>query len=126
MKLGNLALVTALGCVFWQGSVLDLMAKEYSLGVRQEAKVIPAEPIHQPLPTIPHHLQEECLNACCEARFNIEASGKFKVHICQSSGHEELDEIALDTLEKWKFKPATLEGKAVASKKRVKIEFVID
>lgn len=100
--------------------------KEYSLGIREEAKLVPAKILESPTPQIPATHQETAFKSSCEARFVIDPKGSTVVTIVTSSGSEEIDSIALETLKKWKFKPASLEGKAVASTRRIKIEFEVD
>lgn len=102
------------------------LAKEYSIGIREEAKLVPAKIIESPSPQIPSHKQEESFRTSCEARFLIDPSGKTDVTLLTSSGSEEMDEIAVTTLRKWKFRPATLENKPVASSRRIKIEFEVE
>lgn len=100
--------------------------KEFSIGIHDEAKLVPAKVIESPAPQIPAHKQEESFKTSCEARFLIDATGKATVTLVTSSGSEEIDELALKTLRTWKFKPATLEDKPVPSSRRIKIEFEIE
>lgn len=105
---------------------MDAAAKEYSIGIREEAKLVPAKVIESPAPQIPSHKQEESFRTSCEARFLIDPTGKTSVTLLTPSGSEEIDEIALTTLKKWKFSPATLESKPVPSSRRIRIEFEIE
>ena len=43
-----------------------------------------------------------------------------------SSGHDSLDQAALDAVSVWRFKPATLHGKPVAVYYRLTINFKAD
>ena len=101
-------------------------AKEFSIGIQDEAKLVPAKILEAPAPQIPAKKQEEAFKTSCEARFVIDPSGKPAVTLTTTSGSDEIDEIALRTLKRWKFHPATLEGKAVASTRRIKIEFEVE
>jgi TonB family protein len=38
----------------------------------------------------------------------------------------DLDAAAISALKKWRFKPATLDGKPIASKRRIVVEFRIE
>jgi periplasmic protein TonB len=101
-------------------------AKSYSIGTETAAAYEHAEVISNPQPTVPPALHEECFKSCCIARFHIDAEGKTKVRLLSSTGSEEIDDITLSTLKRWKFRPATLDGKPVPSTRRIKVEFQID
>jgi TonB family protein len=101
-------------------------AKEFSIGIHEEAKMIPAKIMESPSPQIPSSHQEDAFKSSCEARFLIAPSGQTTVTLITSSGSEEIDSIALKTLKRWKFKPATLEGKPVSSSRRIKVEFEVE
>jgi protein TonB len=60
------------------------------------------------------------------ARFQIQETGKCSVKIVTSSGSQEIDEIARETLQRWRFKPATVDGKAVVSSRKIRVEFEYD
>jgi protein TonB len=79
-----------------------------------------------PRPEIPSALQEQCYKSCCIARFLIKPDGKSQVQLLSSSGSEEVDDIALSTLRRWKFKPALLDGAPVQSTRKIKVEFEIE
>lgn len=76
-------------------------------------------------PTVPEHLQEECCKCYCVAKFTIQPDGKTHVKLVESCGCSELDDLALDTLRLWKFKPAMLNGQPVLSTRKIKIEFEV-
>jgi protein TonB len=48
-----------------------------------------------------------------------------QISVSQSSGHELLDEAALDAVKRWQFTPARVEGRFVRSEGRLPIEFVL-
>lgn len=52
--------------------------------------------------------------------------GKHTVKLLASSGVPEVDDIALSTLKRWKFKPATMNGKAVESSRKIRVEFEVE
>ena len=85
-----------------------------------------AEVLNSPQPMIPAELHEQCFKSCCIARFIINPDGKTAVKLLTSSGSDEIDEITLSTLKRWKFRPAMLNGKPVQSTRRVKVEFEIE
>lgn len=113
--------------ILLQGLVPEpVNAKEYSIGIREESKLVPAKIVDSPAPEIPASLQETAFKSYCEARFVIDAKGGTTVSIVSSSGSEEIDAVALQTLKKWKFKPATLEGEPTSSTRRIKVEFEVE
>lgn len=102
------------------------LAQTFSLGVAESSRFVDAEVLAAPQPVIPPELHEQCFKSCCIARFNISPDGKTSVKLLSSSGSEEVDDITLSTLRRWKFRPAMLNGKPVQSTRRVKIEFEIE
>ncbi|HEY9786572.1 MAG TPA: energy transducer TonB [Candidatus Obscuribacterales bacterium] len=101
-------------------------AQTFQLGVAEASQFMDAEVLVAPQPVIPPELHEQCFKSCCIARFNIGPDGKTSVKLLSSSGSEEVDDIALSTLRRWKFRPAMLNGKPVQSTRRVKIEFEVE
>jgi protein TonB len=85
-----------------------------------------AKAIECPRPEIPAELHEQCFKSCCIARFMIKDDGKYSVKLISSSGSEQVDDIAIDTLRRWKFKPALLDGKPVDSSRKIRVEFQVD
>jgi protein TonB len=103
-----------------------VVAKTYDAGTEAAAQFVQAQPINSPQPEIPHDLQEDCFKSCCIARFLIKPDGAAKVKLISGSGSDEIDDITLQTLRQWKFKPAMLDGKPVESTRRIKVEFQVD
>jgi len=85
-----------------------------------------AKAVEAPRPEIPAELHEQCFKSCCIARFLIKDDGKYSVKLISSSGSDQVDDIALDTLRRWKFKPALLDGKPVESSRKIRVEFQVD
>jgi TonB family protein len=56
----------------------------------------------------------------------VSANGKTDVKLLSSSGSTEIDEITLQTLRTWKFKPATLDGEPIEGVRKIQIEFQVD
>lgn len=48
------------------------------------------------------------------------------IHVSRSSGHKRLDEEALQTVRRWRFRPATQTGKPAAARGYVEIPFVLN
>lgn len=98
----------------------------FTLGAQESSSWVQAEPIVCPKPEIPAELHEQCHKSCCTARFTILEDGKHTVKLIVSSGVAEVDDIALSTLKRWKFKPATMNGKAVESSRKIRVEFEVE
>jgi protein TonB len=79
-----------------------------------------------PQPELTAEHNEQGIKTSCCARFSIDENGKFDVRLVSSTGSQEVDDIAISTLRRWKFKPAQLNGKAVKSNRKIKIEFEIE
>src|SRR5215470_18918764 len=105
MLLSNLALVALLAVPE------PSMAGTFRLGASESSQIQDAEVLESPQPEIPAQLHEQCFKSCCIARFIIQPDGKASVRLLSSSGCEEIDEITLSTLRRWKFRPAILNGK---------------
>ena len=102
------------------------VGKSYDVGTQSEAEYEAAQILSKPAPAIPPELHDHCFKSCCIARFMINTDGSAKVKLLTSSGLDEIDDITLTTLRRWKFKPAMLDGKPIPSSRRVKIEFEIN
>lgn len=80
-----------------------------------------------PQPTIPEDLQNEALETTFIAEFEVGPDGvPISVTTAKSTGNNELDKVALETARKWRFKPASLDGKGITSKVRLKMEFTVE
>jgi len=58
--------------------------------------------------------------------FLITAQGEVTPRLLDSSGNDELDAIAIDTVKKWQFKPAAQDNVPIDSKTRLRILFEVD
>jgi protein TonB len=101
-------------------------ATTLSIGADSSSNFNPPKAVFAPEPVIPEHLQEQCFKSCCIAKFLVAPTGKATVQLVSTSGSPEVDEITLDTLRRWKFKPATLDGAAVEGSKKVQVEFKVE
>jgi protein TonB len=97
-----------------------------TLGTESSSTYKIAEPIYYPKPEIDAELKEQCCKFACTARFTIKADGKVSVALLTSSGSPEVDDVALTTLSRWRFKPATLDGKPVDSTRKIRVEFEVE
>ena len=117
-------------CLFVWAAIFSLgsggLAKMLYSGTDSSAVFTPAQPIFNPEPVIPAHLLEDCFQSFCVAKFKIKPNGLSTVKLDVSSGSDEVDELALETLRRWRFKPATMDGAPVEGSKRIKVEFKVD
>jgi protein TonB len=56
----------------------------------------------------------------------VSPNGKSDVQLIGSSGSQEVDNLTLETLRRWKFKPATIDGAPVEGSKKVQVEFKVE
>ena len=116
----------ALAAFFPAFNPLSIGATTLTLGTEYASSYRIAEPTYTPEPEISPELHEQCFKSSCIAKFDIKKDGKTSVALLTSSGSPEVDDIALNTLRRWKFKPATLDGQAVDSARKIKVEFEVE
>ena len=121
MKLAPLVLALCIGLI----SIIA-EAKEISMGMEASSNFEDGQPLYNPKPEIPPQFQENALKTFCVAKFQIDTTGKATAKLVTSSGSEEIDEVILSALKRWRFKPATLDGHAVSSSKKIKIELEVN
>ena len=117
-----LSLTFAVSAGLWSPSA----ATTLTVGTESSAQFSPPKAVFAPEPVIPEHLHEECFKSCCIAKFLVKPNGTTSVQLISTSGSEEVDEITLETLRRWKFKPATLDGAPVEGSKKVQVEFKVE
>jgi len=81
--------------------------------------------LYSPAPAIPDYLRSQYLKASVVIEFLITAGGEVTPRLLDSSGNDELDAIALNTVKKWQFKPAANNNVPVDSKARLRILFEV-
>jgi len=74
-----------------------------------------ARAIYSPLPEIPDTLRRRNLELVAVARFRVAANGSAQVELTQPTSEPELNQALLASLKRWRFFPATQDGKPVAS-----------
>jgi len=116
----------AIMALFLTVSVHGASATTLTLGTEYASTYKIAEPSYHPEPEISPELHEQCFKSSCVAKFVIKKDGQTSVSLLSSSGSQEVDDIALNTLRHWKFKPATLDGQAVDSSRKIKVEFEVE
>ncbi len=85
-----------------------------------------ARAIYAPMPKIPEDLRENPLRTVAIARFEVAANGDVTVKLISPTPYPRLNEILIETLKSWRFFPAVVHGKPVASTFDVRIPVVID
>lgn len=103
-----------------------VQAKTFQLGVQHSGELVPAEVLSSPQPVITAEMLEQGIKASCTAKFAIAASGKHQVELISSTGSGEVDEMTLQTLRTWRFRPAVLSGEPVSSVRKIRIEFEVE
>ncbi|HJT24251.1 MAG TPA: energy transducer TonB, partial [bacterium] len=81
--------------------------------------------VYSPAPVIPAYLRNQNLQASVVIEFFVTAQGQATPRLLDSSGNDELDAIALDTVKKWEFKPAVKNNAPLDSKSRLRIRFEV-
>jgi periplasmic protein TonB len=77
--------------------------------------------IYAPVPTIPDDLRDEVLEATAVALFHVSRDGEATVSLVSPTEFDELNDLILDTLRKWRFRPALKGGVAVDSAAEVRL-----
>jgi len=124
VKNANLAVLLTAIIYLCTGS--GLQAKTFQLGTQESNSLIPAEAVNCPQPAVTSEMMEQGVKTNCLAKFAIQPTGKHTVELLTSTGSAEVDEMTLETLRTWKFRPASLSGAAVPSVRKIKIEFEVD
>jgi len=92
---------------------------------RPKGETREAVALTSPVPQIPDSLRSESLKTFIRARFDIAADGTAQVTLLTSSGSAELDQLTLQTLRQWRWKPALQNGVSVPSIERLRIEYEV-
>ncbi len=88
---------------------------------------VEAEQDYAPQPVIPDDLRTESLDKNFVAMLTVGPDGvPTAIKVAQSTGYPELDEAAVATAKKWRFKPATLDGAPTESQVKLTIEFSVE
>ncbi|HVT10709.1 MAG TPA: energy transducer TonB [Fimbriimonadaceae bacterium] len=84
-----------------------------------------AEPVNQVQPEIPDSLKSEELKTFVRVKVEIAEDGTFEVILRTSSGKPDVDKIILDSLKRWRWKPALKDGQPVKSTQLFKFEIEV-
>lgn len=86
----------------------------------------PPSPVNKLPPTYPSSLLKKGIGGRVLVTCEVDESGNVtRASIKQSSGREELDQAALNAVNKWKFKPATKSGRKIKATCTVPFNFEV-
>jgi periplasmic protein TonB len=80
-----------------------------------------ARAIYKPMPEIPEALRRRTIDLVAVARFRVDATGRAQVELVEPTPDPDLNRALLESLERWRFFPATRAGRPVASTIDVRI-----
>ncbi|MDQ2801095.1 MAG: energy transducer TonB [Armatimonadota bacterium] len=80
-------------------------------------------PLDKPQPALPDDLTYDDIHGDFRALFTIHADGSTAVKMLSGTGNGRLDQLAMDAAKRWRFRPATVDGKPVDSFTRLAIQF---
>jgi protein TonB len=90
-------------------------------------RIIQAEAVESPEPTIPDDLRSEPFEKTLVVEADVDTGGHpTNVQVAQTTGVKELDSIGLDTARKYRFKPATVDDEPVTQHVRFRIIFKVE
>jgi len=84
-----------------------------------------ATPVNQVLPDIPDDLKQDDFQTSVRVKVEINADGSFVPTLRSSSGNDQIDQIVLDALKQWKWKPALHNGTPVDSIQLFRFDFQV-
>ncbi len=77
--------------------------------------------VYQPKPVIPEDLQDVATHVVVSARFHIAADGTVRVKLLHAAPDPRLNQLILNTLNSWRFMPATQNGKPVETDQDIEV-----
>lgn len=94
---------------------------------REDGVVVAARVLFAPPPVVPEiRLDADEPELSVELLFTIGADGSAASEILQSSGYSAVDAATLDAAVRWRFAPATLDGRPVQSFLRTRLTFAAE
>ncbi len=87
---------------------------------------LPPIPIFNPMPVIPTDLRTHRYSTSVRVEFFVNKDATFTAKLFSSTGYDELDRVVIDTLKKWKFSPATMDGQPVNGTLKLRIQFSVN
>jgi TonB family protein len=92
----------------------------------QSNSSIPPLPVFNPMPVIPPNLRAQRYNTSVRVEFFVNKDATFTIKLLSSTGYDELDREVMDTLKRWKFSPATMNGESVKGTLKLRIQFSVN
>jgi protein TonB len=90
-------------------------------------RVVQAEAVETPEPTIPDELRTEPFEKTLVVEADVDTGGHpINVKIAESTGVKALDSVGLDTAKRYRFKPATVDDEPVTQHVRFHIIFKVE
>lgn len=90
-------------------------------------RVVQAEAIETPEPTIPDELRTEPFEKTLVVEADVDTGGHpINVKVAESTGVKQLDSAGLDTAKRYRFKPATVDDEPVTQHVRFRIIFKVE
>ncbi|HMB89039.1 MAG TPA: energy transducer TonB [Methylomirabilota bacterium] len=80
-----------------------------------------ARAIYKPMSEIPEALRRRTIDMVAVARFRVDAAGRAQVELVEPTPDPDLNRALLESLQRWRFFPATQAGRPVASTIDVRI-----
>lgn len=87
---------------------------------------LPPIPIFNPMPVIPSDLRTHRYSTYVRVEFFVKKDATFTSKLLSSTGYDELDRVVINTLKKWKFSPATMDGQPVNGTLKLRIQFSVN
>jgi len=77
--------------------------------------------IYAPVPSIPDDMRDEVIQAVAVVRFHVFRDGEAHATLITSTDYSELDELILETLQRWRFSAAVRDGVKVDADAEVRL-----
>ncbi len=81
------------------------------------------QPVKRPPPVYPFAMKKSGVSGVVTVQFIVNKKGDVENPIVVRSSHKGFEDAAIDAVRKWKFKPATKNGKPVAARMQIPINF---
>ena len=85
-----------------------------------------ARAIVQPMPDIPPELRRQALRLVAVVRFAIAADGSARAELTEATPNPELNRVLLQAFARWRFFPATEQGRPVASELTLRVPITVE
>ncbi len=92
----------------------------------QSNSSLPPLPVFNPMPVIPTDLRAQRYNTSVRVEFIVNKDATFRIKLLSSTGYDELDRKVISTLKKWKFSPATINGRPAKGTLKLRIQFSVN